>query len=453
VLHELGHAIGLKHPFEASTLNSTLAPTSWDSRVFTLMSYTPIAGRPDLLGFTFQPTTPMLLDIAAAQALYGANHAYNAGDTTYSFNDNAGQYYFQTLWDGGGYNTISYSGNTGSSIDLRQGYGSTIGNRVYAFSATNNKALTVSNLWIAWGTFIDKVVLTGSGNNTVQANDDGDTLVGGAGSDTMTGGAGDDTFYVGRGADVINGAGGTNSVVFGSGLLNYNIVHTASGYTVSSRLSGTAVDTLSNVQKLVFSDMSINLEVQSDARTVSSTQLHSLEELYVAFFDRVPDADGLQFWTGQLKGGQSINAIADSFYAAGLQYASVTGFTASMSSSDFINVVYRNVLGRPDGADAAGLAYWVAGMADGTQTRGSLVATILGAAHAYKGDPTWGWVADLLDNKIAVADTFAVSMGLGYNTPADSISHGVAIAAAVTPSSTAAAITLIGVPQAQVSLG
>ena len=70
---------------------------------------------------------------------------------------------------------------------------------------------------------------------------------------------------------------------------------------------------------------------------------------------------------------------------------------------------------------------------------------ILGSAHTFKGNETWGWVADLLDNKIAVADLFAVDMGLGYASPDDSISKGMAIAAAVTASSTAAAISLIGV--------
>jgi hypothetical protein len=44
------------------------------------------------------------------------------------------------------------------------------------------------------------------------------------------------------------------------------------------------------------------------------------------------------------------------------------------------------------------------------------VSTILSSAHTYKGDATWGWVPDLLDNKISVANQFAVTWGLNYNT-------------------------------------
>ena len=60
------------------------------------------------------------------------------------------------------------------------------------------------------------------------------------------------------------------------------------------------------------------------------------------------------------------------------------------------------------------------------------MATILEVAHTYKGDATWGWVADLLDNKITVAHTVAVIWGLNYNTSEQSIQQGMTIADAVT---------------------
>ena len=64
----------------------------------------------------------------------------------------------------------------------------------------------------------------------------------------------------------------------------------------------------------------------------------------------------------------------------------------------------------------------------------------------------WGWVADLLDNKIYVANTFAIDWGLNYNTPEDSIANGMAIAAAITPTDTSAAIDLIGIAPGQIDL-
>ena len=72
-LHEIGHAIGLKHPFEGAALNATISSVGWDTRSFTLMSYSARAGESST-HFSYEPTTPMLLDIIAAQHLYGANH-------------------------------------------------------------------------------------------------------------------------------------------------------------------------------------------------------------------------------------------------------------------------------------------------------------------------------------------------------------------------------------------
>jgi hypothetical protein len=54
-------------------------------------------------------------------------------------------------------------------------------------------------------------------------------------------------------------------------------------------------------------------------------------------------------------------------------------------------------------------------------------------------------VADLLDNKYTVAKYFAVQQGLNYGSPSQSITSTIAIAAAVTPTSTSAATSLIGV--------
>ncbi len=76
-----------------------------------------------------------------------------------------------------------------------------------------------------------------------------------------------------------------------------------------------------------------------------------------------------------------------------------------------LEAFYKNVLGRPEGADAGGLAYWNGKLSSGESTRSSLANDILGSAHTFKGDATWGWVADLLDNKIAVANKIAIEWG------------------------------------------
>jgi hypothetical protein len=269
MLHELGHALGLKHPFESSSdgggpILTGSAYAALDSRVQTLMSYTTLAEHADAHYFTFNPTTPMLLDIAAMQDLYGANRAYNAGDTTYAFNDEPGQYYFQTIWDGGGNNTITYTGSTGSTIDLRAGHGSTIGNAVYAGTDANRTAYTVQNVWIAYGVSITNAVVLGTANCTLIASDAGCVLTGGAGADQLFGGTGDDLLTGGRGTDLIDGGAGNDIAIYSGLRAAYQVIATASGFEVTDLGGGDGHDTLVGVEQLRFADVTVSLLAAGD---------------------------------------------------------------------------------------------------------------------------------------------------------------------------------------------
>jgi hypothetical protein len=272
--------------------------------------------------------------------------------------------------------------------------------------------------------------------------DDGaQTLTGTDGADVLTGGTGPDTLTGLAGNDTLDGGTATDTAIF-SGLRSESAVtHTASGYTVAGP-GGT--DTAANIERLQFSDMSVNLAVGDTAGSITPGQVDSLVELYIAYLNRVPDADGMAFWIDQLHAGQTLNQIGEAFYNAAVQFSTLTGYSAGMTNEAFVTLVYRNVLGR-DEPDAGGLAFWSNELATGHSSRGTLVGSILGSAHSFKGDATFGYVADLLDNKIEVGRTFAISEGLVYNTSEDSIIHGMAIAAAVTSTSIAAAIALIGV--------
>ena len=132
LMHEIGHAIGLKHPFEGS---NTL-PSSVDDRSHTIMSYNDaskslfvsVSSSNDSYtyeAFNVPPETPMLYDIAAIQYLYGANTNYNTGDDLYTFTPNAP--FYKTIWDANGNDTISVSNfSKACTIDLNQGHFSKI---------------------------------------------------------------------------------------------------------------------------------------------------------------------------------------------------------------------------------------------------------------------------------------------------------------------------------------
>lgn len=310
-----------------------------------------------------------------------------------------------------------------------------------------NNALEANNSVMFGGSTTGGIPLSGAAAGAI-------TYLGTAAGDVLIGTGAGENLRGSGGADWINGMAGTDTAVYVGARDNYRVGHADFGITVSDLLPGRdGNDNLANMERLVFSDMTVNLGIGAESRTLATHQVKTLEELYLAFFDRIPDADGLAFWIAQTRAGQSIDQTADAFYAAALLYPTLTGYSAAMGSADFVNVIYRNVLGRSEGADSQGLAFWTQALDSGSETRGSLVTDILYSAHTFKGDPTWGWVANLLDNKAYVAHKFAVEMGLGYTTPAASIAYGMQIAGAVTPTDTSQAIALIGVNDTFSTLG
>jgi len=85
--------------------------------------------------------------------------------------------------------------------------------------------------------------------------------------------------------------------------------------------------------------------------------------LYLAYFLRPGDADGLAHWIGA---GLSYAAVSDAF-AASTEFSQRYG---NLSDSDFVELVYRNVLGRA--ADAHGQEHWLSRLNAGT-SRGTVM--------------------------------------------------------------------------------
>ena len=252
--------------------------------------------------------------------------------------------------------------------------------------------------------------------------------------------------------ETFSGGVGNDTVVYRSNLSNYTIKNQGSHFEVVSKLGYDGSDSLMNIETIQFSDININLGIQSKAAASNVAEIHKLIELYIAFFNRVPDANGLSYWMGEMQAGQKITQIAESFFDAGTKYPLLTGYSATMTDGDFINTIYKNTLGRASGADAEGLNYWKGELGSGRATHGSLVVAILDSAHSSKGNAQWGFVADLLDNKIAVGKKIAVDWGISFNSDAESVSKGMAIAALVTSTATEQALELIGIRNQDISL-
>ena len=207
LLHETGHALGLKHPHEAGEGEVTM-PAGLDQRNYSLMSYSDPENSSyrDVDGNKAYAIsfTPMVYDIAALQHLYGAA-VHNADDTVYKYDPD--KPFAEAIWDSGGYDTLDLSDfKKGATISLVPGAYSTI--------VVNDWTMT-HNLGIAFGTTIEKVI-GGSGNDIIKGNAANNTLYGSAGDDTLTGGVGYDTLVGGIGADTfVYAKGDGNDVIIG----------------------------------------------------------------------------------------------------------------------------------------------------------------------------------------------------------------------------------------------
>jgi hypothetical protein len=246
LVHEEGHALGLGHggAYNGAAGNGQQF-SAYDNRQWALMSYFDVGNTgakyyseyPTTANFNgVYPTTPMVLDIAAIQELYGtAVTTPLSGGQIFGFNCNiagAVEPFFDftkntkpviSIWDKGTNNTLDLSGfSQGSTVNLCAGsYSSVAGMK--------------NNLGIAFGTAIDKVVL-GSGGGTVTCNNDGDTIVLSKANDTVNGGTGSDT------------------AVFSGASTGYTLTKNADG---SITVSGTGTDKLFGVETLQFSDTTI----------------------------------------------------------------------------------------------------------------------------------------------------------------------------------------------------
>lgn len=215
LIHELGHALGLKHSFEAEGAFPAL-DSQYEGVDYTVMSYTVSARFPDATWSDLWPQSYMYFDILALQEMYGVDTVTTAGTDTYDFDQSARHYL--TVWDYGGTDSIGASnGNTAVDINLTPGTWINVGTTIGYWDGTS---WTYDNysVYIADDTTIENAYGAG-GADTLTGNDVGnrltgnagnDKLFGGLGADRLLGGADDDSLEGGDGADTLRGDAGTD---------------------------------------------------------------------------------------------------------------------------------------------------------------------------------------------------------------------------------------------------
>ena len=146
--------------------------------------------------------------------------------------------------------------------------------------------------------------------------------------------------------DTIDGGNGLDSVVFNAPRANYTIKNDAQSCKVEDKTKATGTDTLVNVERLVFSDATVALDINGTAGQAY--------RIYQAAFNRTPDNGGLKYWIGLMDNGVSLPTVSSAFIASA-EFQKLYG--TNPSNELFVTKLYDNVLHRAP--DAGGYKYWV----------------------------------------------------------------------------------------------
>lgn len=223
LLHELGHALGLKQPDEAGPYGRL--PAHLDGPELSVMSGRTAPGAaPGTMAVAPGGHAQgfMTADIAALQHLYGAGRGA-ARDDRYVF-DPAERFLHRTIWDGGGRDAYDFSAYvTPVAVDLRPGRYTVTGQEpllnhagTFAGEAPVWAKGAIHNASGGRRTLVEDAA-GGAGSDRLVGNAAANRLAGQDGRDTVAGLSGDDTLNGGRGEDVLSGGAGADRLLGGAG--------------------------------------------------------------------------------------------------------------------------------------------------------------------------------------------------------------------------------------------
>jgi hypothetical protein len=112
-----------------------------------------------------------------------------------------------------------------------------------------------------------------------------------------------------------------------------------------------------------------------------------VQKLYVAYFSRPADPDGLKFWTNQMATNPNFFQTISHAFSTSAEYHAEYG---NMSTSQVVDTVYMNLFGRHAEAGATGIDFWVNALDKGLMTVDNAVTQIAAGAQnndrlAYNG--------------------------------------------------------------------
>lgn len=248
----------------------------------------------------------------------------------------------------------------------------------------------------------------------VIGDDTDETFVLGDNDDYVDAQGGDDTITGDDGSDVILGGAGMDTAVIEGDFFDFNFQFSRGGVAVTDKTdSDEGTDFLNGIETVQFDDGALDLTVLDGAAQLEADQLQLLTELYVAYFDRAPDAGGLLFWGDALEGGTTLPEIAALFFEEEETQEKMPG---DLPTEAFVDLAYQNLLERDP--DQAGKEYWVRELDTGSVSRPEFMLALINGARAETGSPD---DVRTIEDKGDIGVSFALINGLNNVEDAEEV--------------------------------
>ncbi|MFP7675577.1 fasciclin domain-containing protein [Marivita sp. S0852] len=239
----------------------------------------------------------------------------------------------------------------------------------------------------------------------VIGDDTDESFVLGDNDDYVDAAGGDDTITGEDGSDVIVGGDGQDTAIIDGDLDDFEFQFSTQGVAATDKTDvAEGTDRLNGIEFVQLDDGTLDLSVLEGATQLEADQLQVLTELYVAYFDRAPDAGGLLFWGTSLNNGMSLSEIAAEFFD---QPETQEKMPADLSSGEFVDMAYQNFLEREP--DQAGRDFWVGTLDAGTVSRPEFMLALIEGARADTGSPE---DVRTIEDKGDIGVSFALINGL-----------------------------------------
>jgi serralysin len=168
-----------------------------------------------------------------------------------------------------------------------------------------------------------------------------------ASANNLTGTAGNDWLRPTAGNNALDGQDGVDFAVYDTRAhANFTVAKDVNGFTVTDHTGTNGLDSLVNMERIVFSDASVALDIHGAGGEAF--------RLYQAAFDRQPDLAGLGYWIHGLDSGLTLAHAAGNFMES-KEYTDLYG--SNTSDEAFIGALYNNILHRAP--EQAGHDYWI----------------------------------------------------------------------------------------------